>query len=323
MKQRTPDYFPEFQCIGSECKDNCCIGWEIDIDPKTYAYYQSVPGDFGDRLRRGIKNKGTPSFQMRKGRCVFLDQENLCTIHKTLGEDKLCQICRDHPRFLGIYGDITEIGLGIACEVAARLILENPKKMGFIEDSKNSEENSDYSDITFLFQIRKHIFAILQNRDMNIWSRMKQMLVYGEKMQKKYFQTSMISADDFERMNSRSYLNDWISFYTELDCMDKQWIAYLHSTIEYNKSRQEQNLCLSDLFYEQLSVYFIYRYFMKASFDQNLLGKIKFAVISCLLIYNIAEAVQKKPLDIARIYSKEIEYSEGNLYEIFDEILFD
>ena len=36
------------------CEDNCCIGWEIDVDEDSLAYYETVPGDFGERLRASI-----------------------------------------------------------------------------------------------------------------------------------------------------------------------------------------------------------------------------------------------------------------------------
>ena len=32
MKIYVPDYYSEFSCIADKCSDNCCIGWEIDID---------------------------------------------------------------------------------------------------------------------------------------------------------------------------------------------------------------------------------------------------------------------------------------------------
>ena len=35
MKLRIPSYYEEFSCIADKCKDNCCIGWEIDIDEET------------------------------------------------------------------------------------------------------------------------------------------------------------------------------------------------------------------------------------------------------------------------------------------------
>ena len=39
----TPRYYQDFQCIGDKCEDNCCHGWTISIDKKTYRNYVSHP----------------------------------------------------------------------------------------------------------------------------------------------------------------------------------------------------------------------------------------------------------------------------------------
>ena len=48
MIVRVPDYFSEFSCIAGDCKDSCCLGWEIDIDEDSYEYYQTLPGEVGE-----------------------------------------------------------------------------------------------------------------------------------------------------------------------------------------------------------------------------------------------------------------------------------
>ena len=54
MIVRVPDYFSEFSCIAGDCKDSCCLGWEIDIDDKSYEYYKTIGGAFGEMLRKNI-----------------------------------------------------------------------------------------------------------------------------------------------------------------------------------------------------------------------------------------------------------------------------
>ena len=37
-----PRYVSRFSCIGPACEDNCCTGWRVSIDKKTFnAYRQS------------------------------------------------------------------------------------------------------------------------------------------------------------------------------------------------------------------------------------------------------------------------------------------
>ena len=97
MLLRMPGYCEKFRCIADRCIDSCCVGWEIDVDSRTAAYYESVSGDFGERLRKNISDG---CFVLdRDERCPFLNERGLCDIIIELGEDKLCQICSDHPRY--------------------------------------------------------------------------------------------------------------------------------------------------------------------------------------------------------------------------------
>ena len=122
-----PTYYPHFHCIADRCRHNCCIGWEIDIDADTYALYNTVDGEFGNRLQTGIVHGEQPCFRLCEGqRCAFLNEQGLCDIILTLGEDALCDICTDHPRFRTYLGDDLRLGLGLCCEAACRLILESP-----------------------------------------------------------------------------------------------------------------------------------------------------------------------------------------------------
>lgn len=46
MILKVPSYYEKFHCIADQCKDNCCYGWEIDIDEGTMDYYRSL-GEIG------------------------------------------------------------------------------------------------------------------------------------------------------------------------------------------------------------------------------------------------------------------------------------
>ena len=63
-KFKTTPYFGRFACKGSLCEENCCIGWEIDIDPRTLSRYSSVEGDFAKRLVDGIVKEGNDVIYM-------------------------------------------------------------------------------------------------------------------------------------------------------------------------------------------------------------------------------------------------------------------
>ena len=106
MILRKPDFYDKFCCIASKCTDTCCVGWEIDIDETSQEKYSQVTGEFGDRLRENIEDG---HFKLiPHDRCPFLTRDNLCEIFTHLGEGALCDICREHPRFVEVYGDIME-----------------------------------------------------------------------------------------------------------------------------------------------------------------------------------------------------------------------
>ena len=35
MKLLKPDFYDDFVCIASRCRDTCCAGWEIEVDEET------------------------------------------------------------------------------------------------------------------------------------------------------------------------------------------------------------------------------------------------------------------------------------------------
>lgn len=121
MEIFAPSYYKNFKCTADKCQNNCCIGWEIDIDEDTLSFYKDKP-----ELINHISFDGEPHFILGKNeRCPLLNENNLCKIIENYGENHLCQICADHPRFRNYYDTRMEIGLGLSCEAAAKLILNN------------------------------------------------------------------------------------------------------------------------------------------------------------------------------------------------------
>ena len=74
--------------------------------------------------------------------CPFLLKNGLCDMIVKYGEDIICQTCRDHPRYRNYWNDRIEMGLGLVCEEAARLILfrETSMKLEVLSDDINAED---------------------------------------------------------------------------------------------------------------------------------------------------------------------------------------
>ncbi len=290
MKLIAPDYYTQFKCIAELCKHNCCIGWEIDIDEDTHTFYKAVGGEFGKRLSENISDNDPPCFILdEQERCPFLNKNGLCDIISELGEGALCQICSDHPRFRNYFDDRTEIGLGLCCEAAAKLILENKDSVRLVE-LENDGEFAESSDDAF-FAMRNTIFEDLQNRDMSIDERINRVLCKHN-----------ISLPDIS-------LSEWADIYLSLERLDDEWSEKLSLL----KGSVPDNNNVSDIEAEQLLIYFIYRHLADGLSYGWLQERIAFAALSVHIIRALCAVCNEPVAVIARMYSSEIEYSEENM----------
>ena len=160
MKVFAPQYYRDFRCIAGACRHSCCEGWEIDIDSESLERYRNTSGELGDVLRANISCEGDPHFVLREGdRCPFLRADGLCRLIIEKGEDFLCQICSDHPRFRNFWNDRIEIGLGMACEEAARLILSQTQPMRLIVLEDDGIDEGIPEDEEYLMEVREELLS--------------------------------------------------------------------------------------------------------------------------------------------------------------------
>lgn len=294
MKIFAPDHYKDFCCIAGNCRHSCCIGWEIEIDSETAGFYKKVPGPFGEKLRGNIDfNENGGIFSLcEKERCPFLNKNGLCDIIINLGEDSLCQICSDHPRFRNFYESRTEIGLGLCCEEAARLVLEKTEKTSLIEIGEDENSGFPSSEEDLFFSFRKKIFDIIQNRKKGIEERISEAFeLFGKR----------IPEIDF---------SEWAENFSGLERLDDEWTRIL----EYIKKNPAPPEIKDEIAAEQLLFYFIFRHF---SIDEP---EVSF-VFSVLCFYMTEKAAEKNGLlDSARLFSSEIEYSDENKDLVLDMI---
>lgn len=281
MKEVFPNYYEKFKCIADKCKHSCCIGWEIDIDEDTLALYSSLEGEFAEKIRGNITGE-IPHFALKEDdRCPFLNKTGLCDIICELGDGALCDICYLHPRFSNFYEDFTETGLGLCCEEAARIILTEPEK--FSVELPALTENNEF------FKERDAVISILQNRDVSVLKRFD---VLAEKYGLK-----------FRFSNETVY-----DFYMSLERLDKNWeneLIKLKTAGGIDIFERED----LQIFFEQLACYFVFRHF-----DDG----IGFALLSCWILGEICSACEthEQMIDVARMYSSEVEYSEENMEKV-------
>lgn len=364
MKIRVPDYFNQFKCIASECEDTCCAGWEIVIDNETYKKYQSIDGEFGKRLRdKIVHSDGENIFVLKGNDCEFLNERGMCDIYTELGADSLCHTCKQYPRYTEEFGGLREIGLSLSCPEASRIILRDCKKVEF-EVSEIQEEITSYNNINAMFFInllksRKIVFGILQNRDISLEGRVSLILKFTSEVQavidadnilgikavnEKYLNNDIKkeiinSLDKYKDKGSIKYHNIYELFkvFKELGHitpndplgLDKvlSWFYKCNNDVELYLDKHKQfNQYYKDKLYkfENLLVYFVFRYFMKAVFDYNVSAKVKTAVVSYLMIEELflfrwmerGKLTDEDEVDITHMYSKDVEHLEENIEKL-------
>lgn len=166
MRVRVPDYFDRFHCLAGACPHSCCVGWEVVVDEETARRYAAVPGPLRERLRSELKvdEEGDFCFPLHGGRCPFLDEENLCEIHRCLGQEATSLTCQEHPRFAEEYGPFREISLSASCPAANALLLESREPLKFLERETSEPEEAGDPWLVGLLPLRERMLLILQDR---------------------------------------------------------------------------------------------------------------------------------------------------------------
>ena len=303
MKMIVPDHYPRFRCIAERCHHNCCIGWVIDIDDGTYARYREIGGVFGERLRAGIDlSSGQPCFRLGEGeRCVFLNERGLCDIISTLGADALCGICADHPRYRHFFSDRTEMGLGLCCEEACRLILENSDKVKLItaEDDGGGEALCE-EEAEFL-AVRDKMLEIIQDRGAPFDARVQRLMTY-------------CGLHRDPRTPAQ-----WAEIYRGLERLDGDWDACLDRLAACDAFSVSGD---RDTVWEQLAVYFLLRYTADSLDDGLLAPRVAFCLHAVSILRTLCAGTDMaETCEICRMYSCEIEYSEENVESLMDQMM--
>lgn len=306
MKLIAPDYYPHFHCIASQCRHTCCAGWEIDIDAKTREAYRAVDGPLGDRLRDSIDDDAEGA-HFRLGadeRCPFLNAEGLCDLIIGLGEEQLCQVCADHPRYRSFLSDRTEIGLGLCCEASSQLILSWKAPVGLLTLEDDGVEEELWDEEREALEARERLLEAAQDRALPVTQRVAEI-------------TRMMELENLTDVPMAA----WHALFSTLEQLDPGWQQTLELLTQPGKTLGSA----WELPFEQLLVYLLYRHVIGAAEDGDLQGRTAFVVISWLVIRQLCAAKNAQRTltfdamaDIARMYSSEIEYSDENVGAIIE-----
>lgn len=307
MTEMYPAYYREFRCTAGACRHNCCIGWEIDIDEASAARYDALPGEMGERVRAAMEPGEPPHFRLDgAGRCAMLREDNLCEIQLALGEGALCDICRDHPRYRVFLPGRTEIGLGLCCEEAARLLLAQTEKVTFCGPVAEAPPRGTVELLLF----RQRLLDAAQDRQLSLGGRMKKIL--------------SLSGASLPRRAARA----WAAFFAALEPLEEEFpeeLARLGGAVDFAGFHAVSAAWETE--YEQLLVYFLLRHLL-ADEGRELPARAAFAVLSTAMLYALGAAVRTERgalsfaerVELARLWSANIEYSEENMRAALDEL---
>jgi hypothetical protein len=147
VARRTADiatmaYMDRFRCIGTDCEDNCCYGWRVEIDHQTYKKMVMLTtlDSREERLHWDtniIKSKLPPTEKHRRPKgisyalkmlpndnCPMLMDNGWCHVQFKYGEKLLSDTCATYPRRINLVGEQVELTGMMSCpEITRQLIM--------------------------------------------------------------------------------------------------------------------------------------------------------------------------------------------------------
>ncbi|EHA1004255.1 flagellar protein FliB [Clostridium perfringens] len=238
----------------------------------------------------------------------------------------------------------------------------NSEVDSFTDEEDCFDEGIDEEVLSEFLECRNIVFNIIERNDLDLGTKAALALEFVKEVQNKidlgdmdeipelmeeyrdenFINTLLKELESFKGKESIKYKNlcEYLNVYKNikhinsndplglekaLKCFEGNEEFYLRKHKEFNEYYKE-NLYK----FKNILVYFIFRYFMKAIFDYDVSAKIKLAIISTLMIKELAvvrfiennnEFTEEDMVEVSRIYSKDIEHSDENienLQEIFE-----
>lgn len=295
MILRTPNFYKNFKCIAGACPDSCCQGWEVDADSDSLEYYKTLTGDLRERIDSVLDKDefGNTIFRLAQNkRCPFLNSENLCDMHIAIGGEHTPYTCRTFPRFINHFGAVREMGVSLSCPVAADIIFNLSEPMTFCDeaDDEPPELNEiDGQTYYFLLNARKKAYAIAQDRERTVAERMTILLDYAAELQKEL--------DDYKQGGDGI---DFFEVFNNPELINPEW--------QKKVKNGALNPVKNERFNENIAMYFLYKYFLTAVFDYDVLSKVKMAAVGVLITSCFGNDSWT-----VHLWSKETEHSQYNM----------
>lgn len=312
MILRKPAYYDIFRCIAGACPDSCCKDWAVQVDESSAAYYRSLPGELGDRLRQVLREEdGDTVLTIIDGRCPMWRSDGLCRIQAELGEGALCNTCRDFPRLTHDYGDFVELDLELSCPEAARILLNAPFVPALtVETPEDMEPEYEEEIMDILLSSRQHALELLSQENFPIGRRLALLLLYACQVQSALDGAEPEAFDSesawetVENLPKQGDFPDILPFFRSLEILTEDWKSLLENP---NPGGWDPHI-------PAMARYLVNRYWLQAVSDYDLYSRAKLVCILCLLPRELGGDIFRT----AQLLSKEIENDVDNLEAILD-----
>lgn len=296
MKIVKPTFYKDFKCIAGDCPDSCCQGWEVDADDDSLEYYKSLSNhlEIKQRIDRvlSVDEFDNVIFTLApKKRCPFLNDENLCDMHIAIGGEHTPYTCRTFPRFIYDFGATREIGVSFSCPVASDMMYTLEK---FEFEQELNEDFPTLNDIDaelyyFLIKSRTKAYSIAKNRDLTVSDRLVELLHFAQEIQGEL--------GEYDEGNDEI---DFFDVFKNPELINPEWEKKVDNPVVKPVSDSVAN--------ENIIMYFLYKYFLQAVYDLDVLSKVKMAVIGVLVNTYFGEDSWT-----IHLWSKETEHSQYNM----------
>jgi lysine-N-methylase len=214
-----------------------------------------------------------------------------------LGEDALCAVCREHPRFYNLLSARYEMGIGLCCEEAVKVALyaESDEMVEVGEDDEPSVLTDDIEKSVLLN--RAKVFEILAEND-----------DLGEKIEaiEKLFSVP----------EKAKKVIDMLPVYCEMEELEEGFHDLI-KTIETDGEIKSGY----DVMLTRLLKYFVYRHATLAESEYDFAVRLGFCTLSVRMVDALSRGKNETEfMEMVRRYCAEIEYSEDNVVALLEEI---
>ena len=155
---------------------------------------------------------------------------------------------------------------------------------------------------------------------------------------------SMFDNGEFDNISLHDSIRQILVPYEEMEILNDTWESMLKDVIyslfeqmdkdEYTALSEEFSTYISSREYEyrQLLEYYVFRYFAKSIYDYDVLGKCQMLVTNFFMIKqmdmlkwldNHRNYSFDDRMDIVHIFSRQVEYSEENIENLYEDFIFD